>query len=228
MKVAIAIPARYNSTRLPGKPLIKLGSKPLIRHCYDCVKEAGFDTFVLTDDIRIASVIGEDSRIVKGELMNGTERLAVAEKNNLFEGYTHVINVQGDQPFVDISWIYDTIELLKKGWEVAHLYTDLLKGDTTDSSVVKMIHDGNKVTWMSRDFKYGSRVVSIYGFSRNFLSQYDNLIIPEEEYIEKVEQLRWLKNGFDIAIKKVSVPEGFVDINLEKDVERWKKFNVYD
>lgn len=225
MKVAIAIPSRYNSTRLPGKPLINLGDKSLIEHCYTCVKNTGLDTFVLTDNQNIANLIGNDAHIIPGELNNGTERVALAESMGLFSGYTHVINVQGDQPYVDPSWIHDTVSLLERGYDVTHLYTDLLPGDTEDPSVVKMIHDNKTVTWMSRDFKYGYRGVFVYGFSRRFLSSHNKLDIPLEEKVEKVEQLRWIKHGYKIGIKKVSVPTGFVDINLPKDVDTWYATN---
>lgn len=221
MKIAIAIPARYNSTRLPGKSLIKLGDKTVIEHCYDCTVKSGYDTFVLTDNQEIASVIGPAAHIVPGELNNGTERVAAAEELGLFKGYTHVINVQGDQPLVDVNWIHDTVSMLREGHQVTHLYTDLQEDDIEDTSVVKLIQSQNKLMWMSRNFKYGYRGVFVYGFTRLFLQTHNKLTMPLEEQVERVEQLRWLKHGYKVAVKYVTMPDGFVDINLQKDVDKW-------
>jgi len=225
IRAVVAIPARYASTRLPGKALIDLGGKPLVKHCYDCVKSYGYDVVVLTDDKRIASVIGPDAHIVDGDIDSGTIRIVEANHQGLFDDYTHVINVQGDQPFIDKSWIEDTIEMLDQGADATQLCTDLMPGDIDDPSCTKIVHNGKTVQWISRNFRYGYRAVNIYGFTKKFLQMVRDYQMSPEEASEKVEQLRYIVNGWDYTIKHVDVPYNFVDINLPKDVERWRELN---
>jgi len=217
----IAIPARLESSRLKHKLLIELDGVPVIKRCYDNVKKCGLKTFVLTDSQQIADIIGKDAHIVDGDFRNGTERIAAAEHMGMFDSYTDVINVQGDQPLVDPNWITTTINLLKTS-QIAHLYTNLKDEDKTDPSVVKLIRSGDNLLWMTRNATYGERGVSIYGYSRFFLQMHRSLEVPEEEIQENVEQLRWLKAGVKVRVDWVNVPDNFVDINTQKDVDKWR------
>jgi 3-deoxy-manno-octulosonate cytidylyltransferase (CMP-KDO synthetase) len=99
----IIIPARYASTRLPGKPLEKIGKKTIIEHCVDRVLEAGLKPYVATDDQRIADVV-PDYAVMTGEQPTGTDRVAEAAEIIDPEGkHEFVINYQGDMPFLSHS-----------------------------------------------------------------------------------------------------------------------------
>src|ERR1051325_8563583 len=103
-KVAVVIPARYASTRLPAKPLHPIAGKPLIQHVWErCAKARGIEkVIVATDDLRIAdaaSGFGAEVAMTSAKHRSGTDR--VAEGANKLRGYSHIINVQGEEPLVD-------------------------------------------------------------------------------------------------------------------------------
>ena len=108
MKIAIAIPARLNSSRLKEKMLLKFDGKPLIQNVFEKVSKFGFDTFVLTDSKKIAKYIPEENVIITGKEENGTARIC-SQKMKFFN-YDYIINVQGDM--LDIT--YETIEPIIK------------------------------------------------------------------------------------------------------------------
>src|SRR6185503_1976370 len=103
-KVAVIIPARYASTRLPGKPLHPIAGKPLIQHVWErCAKASGIEkVIVATDDQRIsdaASAFGAEVAMTSPRHRSGTDRVAEVAKK--LRGFSHIINVQGDEPLVD-------------------------------------------------------------------------------------------------------------------------------
>jgi 3-deoxy-manno-octulosonate cytidylyltransferase (CMP-KDO synthetase) len=227
MKFVIAIPARYGSQRMPGKPLLKLGDKCLIQRCYESAKKTELDVMVLTDDKRIASVIGQDAHIISGNYRNGTERIAAATEQGLFDDYQYIINVQGDQPYIDPKWIEDIVNLFNndQNCNIVHVYSDLQGDEIADESVPKMVHFNDTLNWISRKFNYGSRFIGIYGFTKTFLLQHNKLPVKEGEAAENCEQLRWIENGYQVKVMKVNIPKNFVDINTPKDVEKWKAYS---
>lgn len=229
MRAAIAIPARFDSTRLPGKPLLDLGGKTLIRRCYECVKSAGLDTYVLTDDQRIVDEIGSDAHMITGPYNNGSERIAAAAEQGLFDNYNTVVNVQGDQPYVDPTWIDKVLTAIKKDSlnsnSIAHMYSDLAEGEENDPSVVKMTIVNGEMQWASRSFTYGKRFVGVYGYSVNFLKWHNKLPVLDGENCENIEQLRWIEHGYKVRVLKTEIPDNFVDINTQNDVDKWRRNN---
>ena len=175
---AILIPARYNSKRLPGKPLCMLDGVPMIRRVYDACVASKIPTYVLTDDRRIADVIPKRHSWTDevDEYANGTERCAGALKHSpLLTEYTNFINVQGDMPNVTIDMIQKTIEQLKN-YSVTTVWSPLLPGDLLDKNKVKVITAGDRALWFGRGFAYGHHHLGIYGYRRDALSVYLSLI----------------------------------------------------
>ena len=217
---AILIPARYASTRYPGKPLAMLDSVPMIKRVYDACVASKIPTYVLTDDIRIANVFENASVIIDYKhYENGTERCAGAIDLDYMQKYDQFINVQGDMPDV-------TLEMIEKAqwhllnYPVTTVFTDMPEDKQNDPNSVKMVRSGNQALWFGRGMTgYGDWHLGVYGYRRNALEMYSGLEVTQEERIEKLEQLRWLKNGWQIGC--LSVQYNGVEINSPEDVEEW-------
>ena len=218
---AILIPARYNSTRLPGKPLCMLDSVPMIKRVYDACSASKIPTYVLTDDVRIASVFQNTSVIIDDtDYANGTERCAGAIKLDYMQKYDQFINVQGDMPDVTVEMIEKCVEGLSYNYSVSTVYTDMPKEMQDDPNSVKMITAYSKALWFGRGITgYGEWHLGVYGYKRHALVAYPNLKVTQEETVEQLEQLRWLKSGWQIVAQ--SVYFNGVEINSPEDVAEW-------
>ena len=217
---AILIPARYGSTRFPGKPLALLDNVPMIKRVFDAASKSGLPTYVLTDDTRIADMFEQHQVIIDlAEYENGTERCAGAIKNDFFSKYDTFINVQGDMPDVTIDMIAKA-QLQLKYYPVSTVFTDMPEEQQNDPNSVKMVRAGDQALWFGRGMTgYGLWHLGVYGYSKNALQCFPNLQIEQEERVEKLEQLRWLKNGWQIGCN--SVYYNGVEINAPEDVESW-------
>jgi 3-deoxy-manno-octulosonate cytidylyltransferase (CMP-KDO synthetase) len=221
---AILIPARYGSTRYPGKPLAMLDSVPMIKRVYDACTASKIPTYVLTDDVRIASVFQNTSVIIDDtDYANGTERCAGASKLDYMQKYDQFINVQGDMPDVTLQMIERCIEWLQY-YPVSTVFTDMPEEMQNDPNSVKMVKAGDQALWFGRGMTgYGEWHLGIYGYRRDALNLYPSLEITQEETIEQLEQLRWLKSGWQIGCSSVYFKG--VEINSPEDLDVWHKQN---
>ena len=221
---AILIPARYNSTRYPGKPLCMLDGVPMIKRVYDACIASKIPTYVLTDDPRIAQVFQNTSIIIDSEdYKNGTERCAGAIKLDYMQKYDQFINVQGDMPDVTLQMIERCIEWLQY-YPISTVWTDMPKEMQDDPNSVKMVRAGDQCLWFGRGMTgYGHWHLGIYGYRRDALELYPDLEVTIEEETEKLEQLRWLKNGWQIGCSSVYFKG--VEINSPEDLDVWHKQN---
>lgn len=219
---AILIPARYGSTRFPGKPLTLLDNIPMIRRVYERCRKTGFDTYVLTDDTRIADKFEPHQVIIDLEdYDNGTERCAGAVAMRTLDDYDQFVNVQGDMPDVTSELIEKCIAGLSH-YEVSTVYTTMPSKMQNDPNSVKMVRAGDQALWFGRGMTgYGEWHLGVYGYRKQALQAYPHLLVEAEERIEKLEQLRWLKNGWQIGC--TSVYFNGVEINTPEDVEAWHK-----
>jgi 3-deoxy-manno-octulosonate cytidylyltransferase (CMP-KDO synthetase) len=217
---AILIPARYASTRYPGKPLALLDGVPMIKRVYDACIASKTPTYVLTDDMRIYELFGPDKCwIEQKDYANGTERCAGAVKNDFFAQYDQFINVQGDMPDVTLQMIERCIEWLKY-YPISTVFTAMPEEMQNDPNSVKMVRAGDSALWFGRGMTgYGEWHLGIYGYRRNALNLYPSLEITQEETIEQLEQLRWLKSGWQIGCSSVYFKG--VEINSPEDVDVW-------
>ena len=220
MTTAILIPARYGSTRYPGKPLVELDGKPMIKRVYDTCVATGRDTFVLTDSMKIFPLFDSDSCwIEETPYENGTARCAGAVSNKFFKAYDTFINVQGDMPDITETMI-DRCEEWLKHYSVSTVYTTMREEEQNRPESVKMVRAGDKALWFGRGMTgYGEWHLGVYGYKRNALEMYPHLPIPIEEDVEKLEQLRWLKSGWDIGCSLVDF-DG-VEINTQEHIHLW-------
>ena len=217
---AILIPARYGSTRYPGKPLALLDNIPMIRHVYERCRKTGLDTYVLTDDKRIAEKF-DDHQVYfdLGDYENGTERCSGAVRSRQFDEYDCFVNVQGDMPDVTPEMIEKCIFSLKH-YSVSTVFTKMPEELQNDPNSVKMVRAGDQALWFGRGMTgYGEWHLGVYGYRKNALQMYPSLQVEREERIERLEQLRWLKSGWQIGC--LSVQFNGIEINSPEDVDAW-------
>ena len=221
---AILIPARYGSTRFEGKPLCMLDGVPMIKRVYVACVVSKIPTYVLTDDVRIAQVFKNTSVVIDDHpYENGTERCAGAINLDYMKKYDQFINVQGDMPDVTTQMIGRCVEWLKY-YPISTVFTNMPKEMQNNPDSVKMVRAGDQALWFGRGMTgYGDWHLGIYGYKRNPLEAYSNLEVTQEEEVEKLEQLRWLKNGWQIGCS--SVQFNGTEINSPEDVDIWHNQN---
>lgn len=221
MTTAILIPARYASTRFPGKMMAKLNGTPLIEHVYNRCVATGLDTYVLTDHQDIYNYMTADKCIMTQDAENGTERcMQVIDK--VFE-YDRYINVQGDMPDIT-SDIIRAVENELQRSDVATAYTPMDFNLRNDPNSVKMIHSRGRAHWFLRaSLTYGDHHLGVYGYNREAKAMYTTSRKFIEEDIEKLEQLRWIQNGIKIGV--VEVEFDGIEINSPQDLKDWHNKN---
>jgi len=213
MKVAIGIPARFGSTRFPGKPLAQLAGQPMIAHVIARALAADIGpVIVATDDRRIAEAAGQagaDAHMTSPGHASGTERLAEAMRD---VDCDIVVNVQGDEPLITPDAIRAVVRPFadEPGLPMATLAHPMASmKDLHDPHVVKVVCDaGGHAMYFSRaaiPFPRGEagvplKHVGIYAYRKAFLLEYANLAPCELEQAEHLEQLRALYHGYRIAV----------------------------
>lgn len=237
MNIAIIIPARYNSQRFPGKPLEMLGDKTILQTVYyNCLSvDLVSKVVIATDDDRIANHCihyDMDYIMTSPEHESGTDRIAEAvRKLNIQSEY--IINVQGDEPFIQAKELNKLAHLLTvKKAEIASLYQIKSANYADSSNEVKVTMDySGKALYFSRsmipfyrDENLGERKVhiGIYGFRKDILMKITDLDASPLEKAERLEQLRWLENGFSIHLASTDY-NGF-GIDTPDDLKRAKEF----
>lgn len=235
MRSVIIIPARYGSSRYPGKPLAPILEKPLILWVAELsAKALGIDNvYVATDDQRIADVVntaGFQSVYTSSDALTGTDRLAEAAKSIEADIY---INVQGDEPLVhpdDILKVRD--EKIKYMDEVINGFSWLADNeDPHNVNIPKVIsNEKNQLIYMSRAALPGfkddknapakyKKQVCIYAFTRNELDQFANFGRKSElEHSEDIEILRFLELGINIRL--IETRPGSVAVDTPEDVSK--------
>ena len=232
MKTICVIPARYASTRLPGKPLKDICGKPMICRVYDRAKLAKniSEVIVATDDERILKAVEENSgkaMMTRSDHKTGTDRLAeVAEK---YSDADVVINVQGDEPLIEPSLIEELAEQFNDATlQMATVATELSdEEEMKNPNNVKVVIDrNNNALYFSRSlipyprnlgkakvFKH----IGIYAYRRSFLLEYAKMSPTELEQAESLEQLRAIENGYKIRVIKSDCK--FVGVDTEEDLK---------
>jgi 3-deoxy-manno-octulosonate cytidylyltransferase (CMP-KDO synthetase) len=238
-KIVVVIPARYGSTRLPGKPLVLLAGKPMIQRVFERAKlsKRVERVIVATDDERIVDAVeafGGEARMTRPDHRTGTER--VAEVAAHVEGDVFV-NVQGDEPLLDPEAVDAAISSLleEPPASISTVATPVkTPGDIMDPNVVKTVLDFESnalyfsrapIPWVRdtagkilvRHWKH----LGLYVFQRAALLEYPTLPQRELEKIEQLEQLRWLENGWKIRVAEVA--HDAVSVDVPEDVARVEK-----
>tara|TARA_E500000318_G_scaffold109385_1_gene122236 strand:- start:1342 stop:2001 length:660 start_codon:yes stop_codon:yes gene_type:complete len=215
------------STRLPGKPLLKRNGVTLIESVWRQCVQTGFDVIVATDHLDIAKEVDffrGQVVMTRSQTPTGTDRCAEAVYTT---NYKYVINVQGDMPYISPEQIVQCHSLVKQ-FDVGTLIYDMSLKEQVNPNSVKCIgvehkrvkHNVYECKWFGRmAVPYGFHHAGIYSYRMNVLRQYQRLPQGKYEQIEKLEQLRWLENGYRVFAKETTPIQG--EINTKQDYDTW-------
>ncbi|WP_028485650.1 3-deoxy-manno-octulosonate cytidylyltransferase [Thiomicrorhabdus chilensis] len=221
MNIYVFIPARYGSSRLPGKPLKPINGKPMIQHVYERIAEAeGLQgVYVATDDERIKTVVesfGGKVVMTPVEAASGTDRIAAAASALGLKDDDLIVNVQGDQPLVHHESIEDVIapflaDNYNGAFEMSTLSFKIVnEAEITNPKDVKVVTDidgfalyfsratipHGRDYWDHDSFKH----LGVYAYTKRFVDLFNTLPMGRLEDIEKLEQLRALEFGHKIKV----------------------------
>lgn len=237
MSIAIIIPARYASTRLPGKPLMEVGGKPIIQWVYEKAKQSKFaeDVIVATDDKRIYDAVhkfGGKVEMTSPNHKSGSDRIfEVVSKDPLIK---IAVNVQGDEPLITPESIDSAISALKKDQnaDISTLIREIDdENEIQNPNVVKVVFDNNenamyfsrspipfhRNTGKSKNYAH----IGLYAYKRKALEKMTKLPQSSLEMAESLEQLRALQNGMKIKISIVDYKP--VGIDTKEDLAEFRK-----
>lgn len=245
MKFVGIIPARYASTRFPGKPLAMLGGKTVIQRVYEQVKECFDDLYVATDDQRIADCVkgfGGNVVMTSENCKNGTERCLEAYRN-LGMDCDVVVNIQGDEPFIQRTQVEALMSCFdSEETDIATLVKPFEKEDGLERlecpnspkvvmnmdgfaiyfsrSVIPYLRGVDKSEWLDKHTFY--KHLGIYAYRVKALGEITTLTPSPMETAESLEQLRWLENGYKIKVGVTNIET--IGIDTPEDLERAKEF----
>ena len=244
-KVVAIIPARFASSRFPGKPLVDLGGKPMIQRTYERVKAVeGFDRIVIaTDDERIfdaAKVFGAEVMMTSTEHPTGTDRCAEV-LGRLGEAVDYVINIQGDEPFIEPEQLKEVAAGFTTGAPILTLIKKITDQETLfNVNTPKVICDaeGNALyfsrqtipflrgvepsDWLNKHTFY--KHIGLYAYRADILPGLSALKPTSLELAESLEQLRWVQNG--IRIKAIETQFETLGIDSPEDIEKILKMGL--
>lgn len=242
MKFIAIIPARYASTRFPGKPLALLGNKPVIQRVYEQVTQEIHEAWVATDDERIKKAVeqfGGKAIMTSPHHKSGTDRIEeAAERINTDADV--IVNIQGDEPFIQASQIRTVCQQFDNpSTQIATIGKPFTTMDevvnpnspkiVTDNqgfalyfsrSVIPYVRGKEHNAWLE-DFPF-LKHLGIYAYRRNVLREVTRLPQSTLEKAESLEQLRWLQNGYRIRVGITHAET--VGIDTPTDLERAEQF----
>lgn len=229
------IPARYQSTRFPGKPLADICGKPMIQHVYERARAAAVldDVLVATDDERIYQAVegfGGKAVMTSPEHPTGTDRLA-----EVAAGLTAdiIVNIQGDEPLLSPESIEQAVKPLLEDETLVMSTLKLRVEDpeeALDPNVVKVVTDaaGNALYFSRAPIPYPRegtatyyKHIGLYVYRRDFLLKFASLPPTPLEQVEKLEQLRALENGYQIRV--VETDYAAIGVDTPQDLEKVRK-----
>ena len=224
MKKIIIIPARLHSERLPLKPLKLIDGKPMIQWTYDAAILSNADEVkIATDSIEIQSIFDDGVALMTSSMhKSGTERVYEVAKKISKSKDDVIINLQGDEPFInklDINNLFSALVEVEN--EMATLYREInSKDELTDENIVKVKLNNGYAEEFSRNSKQSDDCyvhIGVYAFSGNSLENYNNLEPTDSEKIQKLEQLRAIENNIPIKGIK-SLAKIHIGVDTEEDL----------
>ena len=241
MKFIAIIPARYASTRFPGKPLADMDGKPMIQRVYEQVQKAVDEVWVATDSVYIFETVelfGGKSILTSDSHQSGTDRIYEAFEK-IGHGYDVIINVQGDEPFIQPEQIevlmncFDSTDV-----ELATLVKPFCKQDGFEvlsnpnspkvvvnknnealyfsRSVIPFVRDTPHEQWMDKQTFY--KHIGMYAYRADVLKKITHLPQSNLELAESLEQLRWIENGYSIRVGYTEVET--IGIDTPEDMKK--------
>lgn len=242
MSFVVIIPARYASTRLPGKPLVDINGKPMVVHVLERARESGADRIIVATDneevMRVVQAAGGEVCMTRVDHQSGTERLAEVVEKCGFSDDTVIVNVQGDEPMIPPAIIRQVAENLSiRNVGMATLAVPIHSAEEAfNPNAVKVVMDAEgyalyfsraTIPWdrdrfaLSRETIGNTflRHIGIYGYRAGFIRRYVSWQTSPLEQIEMLEQLRVLWYGEKIHVAVASVVPG-TGVDTPDDLER--------
>lgn len=245
MKVIGIIPARFGSSRFPGKPLADINGKSMIMRVYEQAKKAYENVYVATDDQQIFEHVKQNNGkviLTSTEHKSGTERCAEAYniiKNEEKRSFDIVVNIQGDEPFISENQLKSILTCFSKNTQIATLTKKITDyNDIFDINKPKVVFDNNlfaiyfsrspipyfrnieKSNWLNHGDFY--KHIGLYAYNSDILQEIVKLKQSKLELAESLEQLRWIENGFKIKVKITD--EETISVDTAEDLEKAKLF----
>lgn len=244
-KVIAIIPARFASTRFPGKPLVDLGGKPMIQRTYERVMAVqGWHRVVIaTDDLQIkaaAEAFGAEVIMTRTDHVSGTDRCAEV-LSKLGDAIDYVVNIQGDEPFIEPAQLLELAEGFKTNAPILTLIKKISDIDTLFSvntpkvvvnqrgealyfsrQTIPHLRGISEHDWLAshRFFKH----IGLYAYRADVLIELSHLKPSPLELAESLEQLRWLENGY--TIQTIETQFETMGIDTPEDLEKIKKMGL--
>lgn len=249
-KFIVIIPARYQSTRFPGKPLALIGEKPMIEHVYRQASKAADEVWVATDDSRISDAVesfGGKVVMTRSDHNSGTDRLREAAEKLLLSredaaDYV-IINVQGDEPFIDPAQIElikscfksadDCIATLARPFDASKgiealcdpnlvkiVFSEDMNAIYFSRSVIPFVRGAAMEEWLEKAIFYSH--IGVYAYRYETLREITDLERSQLEIAESLEQLRWLQNGYRIKVAVSEHPT--IGIDTPDDLEAARRY----
>ncbi|MEN9303589.1 MAG: hypothetical protein RL264_2018 [Bacteroidota bacterium] len=237
MYVLGIIPARYNSSRFPGKPLLDLEGKSMIHRVYERVVDSDLfqEVVVATDDVRIYNhVLDFGGKVLMTSESHSTGTDRCAEVIQQFPEAEIVVNIQGDEPLISGKQLASLLEIMHR--EEVQIGTLVIPfqslQEVENNNRIKVVTDANgKVLYFSRSVipnveKWNTNAeamdflkhIGVYAFRRDVLIEVAQLEVTELEKMESLEQLRWLYHGYSIHIAKTTIETPNID--TPEDVQK--------
>lgn len=242
MGFIVVIPARYASSRLPGKPLLDIAGKPMIQHVWERACESQADAvYIATDHADIAEAakaFGAKVCMTKSSHESGTDRLQEVASQLGLDDRQVIVNVQGDEPLIPPAVINQVAALMQaQDTQMATLYEHIEHAEQVfDANVVKLVEDNNgnalyfsraPIPWYRDGFTQSQQLpqgihykrhIGIYAYRTALLNQFVTWSISALEAIEKLEQLRVLSQGITIKVQQAcqTIPAG---VDTQHDLE---------
>ncbi len=233
-QVRVVIPARFAATRLPGKPLLDLGGKPLLQHTWSAAQATGLEVLVATDDPRVAEVatsFGARSVLTPGRLESGTDRVAFVARELRWGAADVVVNLQVDEPFFPTQHLSTVAGHLaaQPDLSIATLGCAVTSREELFSEhTVKLVHDAQQralyfsrapIPWIREgmnaeqlDLAHFTRHIGVYAYRVGALLRLAGLPPAPLELLERLEQLRALHHGLAIHVTRVpTAPPAGID-----------------
>ncbi len=244
-QVVICLPARYQSSRLPGKPLLEIAGKPLILWALESASQLNVQQMIVaTDDQRIVDLVEENgyqALMTSQNHLSGTDRLAEVTEQMKWSDQTIVVNYQGDEPLTPRENIQQLVQALKDNpmASIATLYQSITNFESLiNQNNVKLVTDKNdyalyfsraaipfsRNTFVNNELDSAIQYkhhIGLYAYRAKFLKEFSQLQSSDLEKTESLEQLRALSHGYKIIAKeaKQNMPHG---IDTLEDVKRFK------
>lgn len=250
MNVLAIIPARYASTRFPGKPLINVLGKTMIQRVVEQSLQAFSDVYVATDDERIykhVESLGYRVVMTSSDHKSGTDRCAEASK--LICSQTHkkfdvVVNIQGDEPFIKPEQLLKVVEVFNNDYtQIATLVKEITDpSDIQNPNKVKVVFDNQyRAIYFSRSpipyvrnypfdvwlsFANFYKHLGLYAYRYDILQEITQLTRTKLEIAESLEQLRWIENGYHISVS-ITYDESY-SIDTPEDLKKIEEYFKYE